>query len=64
MTTICEIRHASKTYGAGATLVYALKDCDFALESGEFTAFSGPSGSGKTTMLNLSGSSTFRTRVP
>jgi putative ABC transport system ATP-binding protein len=55
MTTICEIQHASKTYGSGATLVYALKDCDFTLASGEFTALSGPSGSGKTTMLNLVG---------
>jgi putative ABC transport system ATP-binding protein len=55
MTTICEIQHASKTYGSGATLVYALKDCDFSLASGEFTALSGPSGSGKTTMLNLVG---------
>jgi len=55
MPTICEIRNASKTYGSGATLVYALKDCDFSLASGEFTALSGPSGSGKTTMLNLVG---------
>ena len=55
MPTICEIKNASKTYGSGATLVYALKDCDFALEGGEFTALSGPSGSGKTTMLNLVG---------
>jgi putative ABC transport system ATP-binding protein len=52
---ICQIQHASKTYGSGATLVYALRDCDFSLESGEFTALSGPSGSGKTTMLNLVG---------
>ena len=35
--------------------MYALRDCDFSLESGEFTALSGPSGSGKTTMLNLVG---------
>jgi putative ABC transport system ATP-binding protein len=53
--TICEIQHASKTYGAGALTVYALRDCDFALRAGEFTALSGPSGSGKTTMLNLVG---------
>src|SRR6185369_14830479 len=55
MSTICEIQNASKTYGSGATLVYALKDCDFSLARGEFTALSGPSGSGKTTMLNLVG---------
>lgn len=35
--------------------VPALRDVDFAIESGAFVAFVGPSGSGKTTLLNLIG---------
>jgi putative ABC transport system ATP-binding protein len=53
--SICELRDATKTYGAGAAEVHALEKVSVAFEPGEFTAISGPSGSGKTTMLNLVG---------
>jgi len=44
-----------KDYEAGDITVKALKDINFSLSSGAFTAFVGPSGSGKTTLLNLIG---------
>jgi putative ABC transport system ATP-binding protein len=52
---ICELRNASRHYGAGATLVKAVDDISLVIEKGEFTVLSGPSGSGKTTALNLIG---------
>lgn len=45
----------TKTYGAGATVVAAVRDASLDIVSGRFTVLSGPSGSGKTTMLNLLG---------
>ena len=53
--SICELRSVSKTYGAGATLVHALREASISVSAGEFTALCGPSGSGKTTALNLFG---------
>ena len=54
-TTILETRGLGRDYGAGATLVRALIDCDLALAAGEILAILGPSGSGKSTLLNLIG---------
>ncbi len=44
-------RSASKTYGAGATQVAALRDVSVSFETGKLTAIMGPSGSGKSTLL-------------
>jgi putative ABC transport system ATP-binding protein len=52
---ICEVRNVTKTYGAGATKVDAVKNVSLQIEPGEFTVFCGPSGSGKTTLLNQVG---------
>ncbi|WP_206957871.1 ABC transporter ATP-binding protein [Trinickia acidisoli] len=42
-------------YGAGETVVPAVRDVSVEIMSSRFTVLSGPSGSGKTTMLNLLG---------
>ncbi len=49
------LRALRKTYGAGAALVYALRDVDLEVWPGQFVVLLGPSGSGKTTLLNLAG---------
>ncbi len=43
----------NKDYKADGNIVHAVRDIDFTVKSGEFTAIVGPSGSGKTTFLNL-----------
>ncbi|MGY6501897.1 MAG: ABC transporter ATP-binding protein [Acidimicrobiales bacterium] len=43
---------ATKTYGAGDTLVTALDAIDVGFEQGRFTAIMGPSGSGKSTLMH------------
>jgi putative ABC transport system ATP-binding protein len=48
-------RGLRKTFGAGPTLVEALRGVDLDLGRGEFVAVRGRSGSGKTTLLNLLG---------
>jgi cell division transport system ATP-binding protein len=44
-----EVRHLSHSFGPH----WALKDCSFHLNKGEFLILSGPSGAGKTTLLRL-----------
>jgi NitT/TauT family transport system ATP-binding protein len=40
-------------FGSGENAVYALKDANLEVKSGEFVSLVGPSGCGKTTALNL-----------
>ena len=54
--------HVWKTYRQEAEEVHAVRDVDFVINRGEFTALAGPSGSGKTTLLNLMGGLTRPTR--
>jgi len=51
-----ELRAVSKSYGAGATEVHALRDIDLTVEPGSMVAVMGPSGSGKSTLLAIAGS--------
>ena len=51
-----ELRRVSKSYGAGAAEVQALRNVDFSVERGSFVAVMGPSGSGKSTLLTIAGS--------
>jgi putative ABC transport system ATP-binding protein len=53
--TTFRTRGLTKTYGAGETVVHALRGVDLDLYEGEFVVLLGPSGSGKSTLLNILG---------
>ncbi len=49
------MKNATKKYGEGESLVYALNQANLEIEKGEICVILGPSGSGKSTMLNMLG---------
>lgn len=48
-----QCRGVTKTYGAGATAVHALRGVDLEARRGETLMLVGPSGSGKTTLISI-----------
>jgi putative ABC transport system ATP-binding protein len=50
-----ELKHVTRSYGEGETLVRAIDQIDLGIETGSFTVLAGPSGSGKSTLLNQVG---------
>lgn len=50
---LLNIKNVKKVYGKGSNQTIALKDMNFAIDSGEFVAIMGESGSGKSTLLNI-----------
>ena len=55
MNSILQLRHVSKTYGVGHTVVHAVTDVFLDVKAGEIVLIMGPSGSGKTTLLSMAG---------
>ncbi|MBL0886638.1 ABC transporter ATP-binding protein [Myceligenerans indicum] len=55
MRPVLRAEGLSRTFGAGAGEVRALRDVDLTVTAGELLVVRGPSGSGKTTLLNLLG---------
>ncbi|MDH5564118.1 MAG: ABC transporter ATP-binding protein [Nitrospirota bacterium] len=49
------LQHISKVYEVGGQPIYALRDLNENIGSGEYVAIVGPSGSGKSTLLNVIG---------
>ena len=49
------LKNATKKYGEGETLVYALDGANVEIGQGEICVILGPSGSGKSTLLNMLG---------
>lgn len=49
------LRNATKKYGKGESLVYALDHVNLEMKKGEVSVILGPSGSGKSTLLNMLG---------
>lgn len=50
---VIDAQNVTKTYGSGASQVFAADDVSFQIHQGEFVGLVGPSGSGKTTMLAI-----------
>lgn len=50
-----KFNNVSKSYGTGASQIFALKNVSFEIGEGEFCILLGASGAGKTTLLNMLG---------
>ncbi len=50
-----ELQHITKHFEVGGQPIYALRDTNEIIQSGEYVAIVGPSGSGKSTLLNIIG---------
>ena len=55
MNKIVECRNVCKSYFQGKLEVPALRNVNFTVTEGDYTAIIGPSGSGKSTLMNLIG---------
>lgn len=55
MKHLIEFQQVNKEYKTGDTIVHALSEINFTIDSGEFVVILGPSGAGKSTVLNLLG---------
>jgi putative ABC transport system ATP-binding protein len=54
-TPVMAVSDLWKTYGAGETMVHALRGVDLTIQPRDFVAIMGPSGSGKSTLMNVLG---------
>lgn len=52
---VIRVRHLTKSYYLGRTVVPALQDVNLDVAQGDFLALMGPSGSGKSTFMNILG---------
>lgn len=55
MAHLIEVKHISKDFQVGDTVVQALKKVSLTVDEGEYLAVLGPSGSGKSTLMNVLG---------
>lgn len=54
-TPALSLREVGKSYGAGDSLLWAVRDFSFDIQQGEFISIIGPSGCGKSTLFSIIG---------
>lgn len=55
MPVIIETKQLTRTFAMGDAIIYALREVDMQIQTGEFVALMGTSGSGKSTLMHLLG---------